>query len=100
MRAAARRRVPVSLCGEMAADPVILPLLVGLGLTDFSMNLSAISTARDVIRATSVADARRLAARVLRLETAADIERALKRGGIDAEGGTTEGRQGGARGDK
>ena len=90
IRAAGRRRVPVSLCGEMGADPVILPLLLGLGLTDFSMSPSAIPTARDVIRATSAADARRLAARVLRMATTAEIERCLKGGG----------NQGGVRGDE
>jgi phosphotransferase system enzyme I (PtsI) len=78
IRAAARRRVPVSLCGEMGADPVMLPLLIGLGLTDFSMNPSAIPGARDVIRATSAAEARRLAARVMRLATTAEIEECLR----------------------
>ncbi|MBP1633671.1 MAG: phosphoenolpyruvate--protein phosphotransferase [Acidobacteria bacterium] len=83
IRAAARRRVPVSLCGEMGADPLILPLLLGLGLTDFSMSPSAIPAAREVIRATSAAEARRLAARALRLPTTAEIERCLRGGGED-----------------
>lgn len=96
VRAAGRRRVPVSLCGEMGADPVILPLLVGLGLTDFSMSPAAIPAAREAVRAISAADARRLAARVLRLGTTAEIERCLKGGGPDG-GGTPGGQQGGAR---
>ena len=49
-RAAARHRIPVSLCGEMASDPALLGLLVGLGLTDFSMTPAAIPMARQAIR--------------------------------------------------
>ena len=45
-RAATRHRIPVSLCGEMASDPALLGLLVGLGLTDFSMTPAAIPMAR------------------------------------------------------
>ena len=41
-RAARRRGIPVAVCGEMAADPVLLTLLVGLGLTEFSMAPTAI----------------------------------------------------------
>src|SRR5262249_58226352 len=40
-KGAARRGVPASVCGEMAADPVILPLLTGLGLPGVSMTPAA-----------------------------------------------------------
>ena len=48
-RAAARQRIPVSLCGEMASDPALLTLLVGLGLTEFSMTPGAIGVAKQVL---------------------------------------------------
>jgi phosphoenolpyruvate-protein phosphotransferase (PTS system enzyme I) len=80
LRAAARRRIPVSLCGEMASDPVILPLLIGLGLADFSMSPGAIPAARSVVGGLHANEAKRLAARVMRLATVDDIERCLARG--------------------
>ena len=76
-RVGRRRGIPVSLCGEMAADPALLPLLVGLGLTEFSMNASAIPLAKRVIRGLRAADARRAAAAALRAETPAGVERAV-----------------------
>ena len=51
-RAAARRDLPVSVCGEMASDPVLLQVLVGCGLTEFSMTPGAIATARRVLAQT------------------------------------------------
>ena len=73
-RAAARHRIPVSLCGEMASDPALVGLLVGLGLTDFSMTPGAIPIVRQVVRELSAHDARRLAGHALRLATATEIE--------------------------
>ena len=84
IRAAARRSVPVSLCGEMAADPSVLPLLVGLGLTEFSMSPSAIPAARAMIERLNTRAARRLAARVMRMPTVSAVERCLMRG-LDAD---------------
>jgi phosphotransferase system enzyme I (PtsI) len=76
-RAAARQRIPVSLCGEMASDPALLTLLVGLGLTEFSMTPGAIGVARQVLSEVRSDDLRALARRVLRLPTVEEIEREL-----------------------
>jgi phosphotransferase system enzyme I (PtsI) len=76
-RSAGRHRIPVSLCGEMASDPALVGLLVGLGLTEFSMTPGAIPIVRQVVQELSAQDARRLAGHVLRLATAAEIEQYL-----------------------
>lgn len=76
-RAAARQRIPVSLCGEMAADPALLTLLVGLGLREFSMTPGAIPGAKRVLAELRDEELRSLARRVLRLSTVEDIEREL-----------------------
>jgi phosphotransferase system enzyme I (PtsI) len=76
-RAAQRRRIPVSLCGEMASDPALLTLLVGLGLSEFSMTAGAIPVAKQVLREVRLDELRALARRVLRLATVDEIEREL-----------------------
>jgi phosphotransferase system enzyme I (PtsI) len=76
-RAAARQRIPVSVCGEMASDPALLALLVGLGLTEFSMTPGAIPIAKRVLAEVRADELKALARRVLRLATIADIEREL-----------------------
>jgi phosphotransferase system enzyme I (PtsI) len=76
-RGARRRRLPVSVCGEMAADPALLPLLTGLGLREFSMAPAAIPLAKQVVRGLNVTDTARLANRALRAATAAEVERTL-----------------------
>ena len=74
VRSAAEQRIPVSLCGEMASDPVLLPLLVGLGLTEFSMGPVAIPIAKRVLRDLRARDLKRIAKRALRLPTVAEVE--------------------------
>lgn len=75
--AAARFNVPVALCGEMAADPVALPLLIGLGLGTVSMNPAAIPATKHIISQLRFDTLRGMAARVLDLATAAEIEEYL-----------------------
>jgi phosphotransferase system enzyme I (PtsI) len=76
-RAAVRRRVPLSVCGEMASDPAVLALLIGLGLTQFSMTPAAIPVAHQVIQDLDARDLRRMAMRALRLSSAPEIEQYL-----------------------
>ena len=76
-RAATRHHIPVSLCGEMASDPALVGLLVGLGLTEFSMTPGAIPIIRHVVEELNATEARRLASHALRLATAAEIEQYL-----------------------
>jgi phosphotransferase system enzyme I (PtsI) len=76
-RGAVRRGIPVSVCGEMAADPLLLRLLIGCGLTQFSMTPGAMPVARRVIRETHAGDTARVCARVLTLGTVEEIEQLL-----------------------
>ena len=76
----ARRRgargIPVSVCGEMAADPVLLTLLVGLGLREFSMAPTAIPLAKQVLRGLRAGDAQGRGRPRARARTAAEVEKA------------------------
>jgi phosphotransferase system enzyme I (PtsI) len=76
-RAARRQRIPVSVCGEMASDPALLALLVGLGLTEFSMTPGAIPVAKRVLADLRMDELKTLARRVVRLATIDEIEREL-----------------------
>ncbi len=68
-----RRKVPVSVCGEMAGDPVYAPLLLGLGVDSLSMSPTWLPAVKYVVRAMTMADAKALAAEALTLGTATEI---------------------------
>lgn len=72
--AALRMRMPVSVCGEMAANPRLTPLLLGLGLRSFSMNAGAVPRVKRVVRAVEIDDCARLARRVMEQSDSARIE--------------------------
>jgi phosphotransferase system enzyme I (PtsI) len=77
VRAGRHAKIPVAVCGEMAADPVLLTLLVGLGLRELSMVPAAIPLAKRVIRGLRASSARVAAGRALKARTAAEVERGL-----------------------
>jgi phosphotransferase system enzyme I (PtsI) len=72
--AALRMRMPVSVCGEMAANPRLTPLLVGLGLRSFSMNASAVPRVKQAVRQLNIGDCARFARRVMEQSDAARIQ--------------------------
>jgi phosphotransferase system enzyme I (PtsI) len=63
---AKRADVPVAVCGEMAGDPLLTRLLLGMGLTNFSMHPAQLLEIKDRVLKTSLPEATLLAARVLR----------------------------------
>ncbi len=72
--AAAAANIPVSLCGEIGADPACAEMLLGLGLKEFSMHPLSIPAVKDVIFRTSAASAREKAASAMLLSTAGEVE--------------------------
>ena len=62
--AALRMRRPVSICGEMAGNPRVAPLLLGLGLRSFSMNATAVPRVKQAVRTLGLDECRRFARRV------------------------------------
>jgi len=65
---------PLSVCGEMAGQPLEAVLLVGLGFRSLSMAPSAIPRVKEALRAVRAGDARSLAERCLSLATCGEIE--------------------------
>ena len=64
--AASRHNIPVSVCGEMAANPAMTPLLLGLGLRCFSTNASAVPRVKQAVRGTTIDDCQRLTWQVMK----------------------------------
>ncbi len=50
---AKKHNVRVSLCGELASDPIVAPLLVGMGIDELSVNLASLLEVKSAIRASS-----------------------------------------------
>ncbi|MBK6520373.1 MAG: phosphoenolpyruvate--protein phosphotransferase [Polyangiaceae bacterium] len=75
--AGARFDCPVSVCGAMAGDPLSALLLLGLGVREFSMEVSAIPEIRETFRRVTLEEAERVAERALELDSADDIERVV-----------------------
>ncbi len=69
---------PVSMCGEMAGEPVALLLLLGLGLDEFSMNPHILPEIKKIIRSVSYAEAEEIAHKVLEMKTEDEIKDFLK----------------------
>jgi len=69
---------PVGICGEMASDPLYVPLLIGMGADELSMSPSLIPEVKFITRHISMEAAGELAAEVLELKRPRQIFRRLR----------------------
>ena len=76
--AAAYSNIPVIVCGEMAGSSFYIPLLIGLGARELSMNPNSIPQARRVVSGISLRETKKLAANVRGCTTAEAAERILR----------------------
>ncbi|MBE7549699.1 MAG: phosphoenolpyruvate--protein phosphotransferase [Anaerolineales bacterium] len=69
----------VGMCGELAGNPLAVPVLVGLGLDEFSMTASAIPIAKALIRRLSIPQAQQIAVECLKLTDLEEVEQFLSK---------------------
>ncbi len=72
-----KNNIICGMCGEAAGDPSFIPLLIGLGLDEFSMNSNKILQARKLIKELMLSDCQKLAEEILKLKTSEEIKSKL-----------------------
>ena len=73
VEAGRRHGIWTGVCGETAGNPVLVPLLLGLGVTELSASPGAVPLVKDVVRHLRLAEAQELAAAALALSTGAEV---------------------------
>ena len=66
------------MCGEMAGDEIAIPLLLGLGLDEFSMSATSILKARRQIKELSQSEMQELANRAINAATSEEVQTLVK----------------------
>jgi phosphotransferase system enzyme I (PtsI) len=69
----------VGICGELGADPLAIPLLIGLGIDELSMSPVAIPKAKMILRALTVPECEEIAAKALKFRGAGEVKKFLRR---------------------
>jgi phosphoenolpyruvate-protein kinase (PTS system EI component) len=90
VRAAASNERPVAVCGEAASDPLVMPLLIGLGVRELSVGAARVAAVRRWVRALDAGEARLAAERALAApdqDAVAEIAEPLRRIVLAAEAG-------------
>lgn len=71
--AAKKKGIEIVMCGEMAGDPINIPVLIGLGLTDLSMNSASIPVVKNMIRNIDSRNAKNSMQKIMGLKTVKEI---------------------------
>ena len=77
--AAKRAKIDVSICGELAGDPLAITLMVGMELDALSMNPISIPRVKKILRSITKVQAATILEEVLAKSTSDEVERYLKR---------------------
>ncbi|MCM8541322.1 MAG: phosphoenolpyruvate--protein phosphotransferase [Lentisphaeraceae bacterium] len=74
-----KQNKPVSLCGEIAGNPIFIPILLGLGLTELSMPPMMIPKIKPIICKLDVVECKNLVKKVLKLKTEVEVQEKVKK---------------------
>lgn len=66
------------MCGEMAGDQIAVPILMGLGLDEFSMSATSMLQTRSLMKRLNTADVKTLADKALELETNEEVQKLVE----------------------
>jgi phosphoenolpyruvate-protein phosphotransferase (PTS system enzyme I) len=75
---ARKAQINVDLCGEMAGDPLCVPILLGLGFDDLSLNAARIPIIKKIIRTLSLQESKNDLEKIFQLETATEVRDFIK----------------------
>jgi phosphotransferase system enzyme I (PtsI) len=75
VKAAGRAGIPISVCGEMASNPLSVPILVGLGIGELSLVPAAVPFAKEIVRALDGREVAEDARRALKASSAQDVHK-------------------------
>ncbi len=77
IKEAHKNKIPVSMCGEMAGDPVATLLLLGLGLDEFSVIPYVLPEIKKIIRSVTLREAQKIAVRAMKFSTVEEVKEFL-----------------------
>jgi phosphotransferase system enzyme I (PtsI) len=77
--AAHQEEIEVSICGEMASEPLYIMIVLGLGLTELSMNAISIPRVKRIIRSLLFKDAKAVLEKILQMNNEAEMESFVKK---------------------
>ncbi len=69
----------VGMCGEAAADPLLIPLLLVWGLDEFSMSASSILKSRKLVTNSSIADLEKIEKEVMKFTTEKEVREYMEK---------------------
>jgi phosphotransferase system enzyme I (PtsI) len=79
INAAHSNGLTVAMCGEMAGEPFYIPILLGLGIDELSMNIMALPRVKRILRSLQYKESKSITDDVFKLSTAQEIETMLKK---------------------